>query len=327
MCAFERFIRSFGIVQTAFSKSTSSHIASCSSLLRTMVCRIEAHAEPDGRQRRHLLEQLEHDPDLGRRERPILRHERRDRSWPDIVSRIGHLLAVQDREAIDLLEDVADVDRRRRRAALDDGATMRPQVVWRDFGQQPVAPLGQQFALEDRSAHRPRAVRHRRRGQPLLAELAKALRFQEPALLPLLFDRRRASLADRPLGVDAQLAGTSERQPGRAVLAERDGLAPSIHPVIQPKREGPRWLHEDIHAVPVRHLVNFLFWFQMLKGCIRQHFGAPPKRPSGHFGRFVTPKSLYYQRLTSEKVPSRSSVLVTGLSETAVINMSKHRQS
>src|SRR6185437_13852591 len=101
---------------------------------------IEAHAEPNGRQCRHLLEQLEHDPDLGWRERPILRHERRDRSGPNIISRVGDLLAVQDREAIDLLEDVADVDRRRWRAALDDGATMRPQVVWRDFGQQPGAP-------------------------------------------------------------------------------------------------------------------------------------------------------------------------------------------
>lgn len=39
LCAFERFIRSFGIVQTAFSKSTSSQTACCSSLFRTIVSR------------------------------------------------------------------------------------------------------------------------------------------------------------------------------------------------------------------------------------------------------------------------------------------------
>lgn len=39
MCALERFIRSFGIDQTAFSKSTSSLTASCNSLLRTIESR------------------------------------------------------------------------------------------------------------------------------------------------------------------------------------------------------------------------------------------------------------------------------------------------
>ena len=39
---------------------------------------------------------------------------------PTSSAGIGDLLAVQDREAVDLLDDVADVDRRRRRAALDD---------------------------------------------------------------------------------------------------------------------------------------------------------------------------------------------------------------
>jgi type IV secretion system protein VirB9 len=115
---------------------------------------------------------------------------------------------------------------------------MSPQVIRRNLSQKPVAPLGQQLALEDRPAHRPRAVRHRRRAQPFLAELAKALRLEEAALLPLLFDRRRSSLADRPLGVDAQLSRSSERQPGRAVLAEGDSLAPPIHPVVQPSRAG-----------------------------------------------------------------------------------------
>lgn len=61
------FIRSLGIVQTALSKSTSSQTASCSSLFRTMVSMYSFHAEADRRQRRHVLELLEHDADLGRR--------------------------------------------------------------------------------------------------------------------------------------------------------------------------------------------------------------------------------------------------------------------
>ena len=50
----------------------------------------------------------------------VLRHEGGDRGRPDFVSGVGDLLAVQDREAVDLLDDVAHVDRGRRRAALDD---------------------------------------------------------------------------------------------------------------------------------------------------------------------------------------------------------------
>jgi hypothetical protein len=103
---------------------------------------IEAHAEPDGWQRRHLLELLEHDPDLSRRERPVLRYECRDRSRTYVVSRIGDLLAVQNREAVNLFDDVTDVDRSRRRAPLDDSAAVSPQVIWRDFRQKPISPHG-----------------------------------------------------------------------------------------------------------------------------------------------------------------------------------------
>jgi hypothetical protein len=41
-------------------------------------------------------------------------------------------------EAVDLLGDVANIDSRRRRAAFDDGSAMSPEIVRRDFGQQPV---------------------------------------------------------------------------------------------------------------------------------------------------------------------------------------------
>src|SRR6185437_5558883 len=152
----------------------------------------------------------------------------------------------------------------------------------------------------------------RRRGQPFLAELAKALRFQEPALLPLLFDRRRTSLADRPLGVDAKLARPRQRQARWPVLAEGDGLASPVHPVIQPKREGPRRLYEDIHAVPVRHLVNFLFWFQMLKSCIGQHRDCLlQKRPSGRFRASSRQNLFFLQIVRSKKRPSKGAHTLT----------------
>ena len=53
------------------------------------------------------------------------------------------------REAVNLFDDVSDVDRCRRRAPLDDGAAMSPEVVWRDFRQKPAPPYGKQLALED----------------------------------------------------------------------------------------------------------------------------------------------------------------------------------
>jgi hypothetical protein len=53
----------------------------------------------------------------------------------NVVSRVGHLLPVQNRKAVNLFDDVTDVDRRRRRAPLDDRAAMSPQIIRRDFSQ------------------------------------------------------------------------------------------------------------------------------------------------------------------------------------------------
>jgi hypothetical protein len=137
---------------------------------------------------------------------------RRSRSRPAyIISRVGDLLAVQNCEAVNLFDDVTNMDRGRRRTSLDDRPTMSSQVIRRDFRQKPVAPRRQQFAFEDRSAHGSRAVRHRRCGQPFLTEFAEALGFQEATLFPLLFDRRRSPFGDCPLGVDAQLTSARER--------------------------------------------------------------------------------------------------------------------
>lgn len=95
------------------------------------------------------------------------------------------------------------MDGGRRRAPFDDLAAVSAQVVGCDFCQETVSPDRHEFALEDRAAHRSRAVGHGRIGQPLLAEFAEALCFLDPALLPLLFDGRGPPLGDRPTGVYA----------------------------------------------------------------------------------------------------------------------------
>ena len=43
-----------------------------------------------------------------------------------LSSRVGYFLAVKNREAVNLLQDIANMDRRRRRPAINDPATQRP---------------------------------------------------------------------------------------------------------------------------------------------------------------------------------------------------------
>jgi hypothetical protein len=95
---------------------------------------------------------------------------------------------VQDRKAVDLFDDVADVDGGCRRAAIHDDQAVGAKIAGGDLRQETIAPRGQQLTLEDRAAHRAVAIGHGRRSQPLLSELAKALRLLDPPLLPLLFN-------------------------------------------------------------------------------------------------------------------------------------------
>jgi len=82
----------------------------------------------------------------------ILRDEGRDRGGAHLVSRVTDLLAVQDGEAVDLLDDVADVDGGRRRAPGFDLGAKLTKVVGRDFAKEPVFPDGQDIPVEDRLA-------------------------------------------------------------------------------------------------------------------------------------------------------------------------------
>ena len=76
----------------------------------------ETHPEPDRWQRSHIVELLEHHANFRRRQRPAPWNKCRDRGGADIVGGIGELLAVRDRKPVDLLEDVADMERRDRRS-------------------------------------------------------------------------------------------------------------------------------------------------------------------------------------------------------------------
>ena len=135
-----------------------------------------------------MLELLEHDADLGRRQRTVLGREGSNRSRTDVIGRVRDLLAMENGEGVDLLQDIPHMDGCRRRAPFHDLGAVCAQVIRRDLGQQPIPPDGLEFALEDGAAHGARAVGHGRACQPLLSELTEALGILDPTLVPLLLD-------------------------------------------------------------------------------------------------------------------------------------------
>ena len=102
----------------------------------------------------------------------------------------------------ELLQDIAHMDGGRRGAPFDDLAAVSAQIVRCDLCQETIPPDGH-FAFEDGATHRACAIGHGRVGQPFLAELAEALCFLDPALLPLLLDGGRPPFGDRAPRVDA----------------------------------------------------------------------------------------------------------------------------
>ena len=49
---------------------------------------------------------------------------------------------MQNRKAVNLLNDITDVEGRRLRAPIDDGAAVSPQLIRRDFRQKPISQRG-----------------------------------------------------------------------------------------------------------------------------------------------------------------------------------------
>lgn len=80
-----------------------------------------------------MLQFLEHDADLGRGQRAIPGDEGRDRGGGHVVGRVADLLAVENGETVDLLDDVANMDGRRRRAAILHLVTERPHILGCDL--------------------------------------------------------------------------------------------------------------------------------------------------------------------------------------------------
>src|SRR5690606_41556487 len=97
--------------------------------------------------------------------------------------------------------------------------------------------------------------------------------------LPSLLPRSRAlrPLHSFPTRRSSDLS-SCERNAVTSVPAEIDSLAAPIQPVIQAEGDQTRRRDTDIHAVPVRHLVDFVFWFQRLKRSVRQHLRAASEK-------------------------------------------------
>lgn len=211
----------------------------------------ELQAETDRRQGRHLPQQVQSDPDLRRRQRPVTRPEGGDGGRSDPVCRIVDLLAVQDGVGVDLFDDVPDVDGRRRRAPFDDHLAVGAKVVGRDLVQQPVAPLRQDFPVEDGPPHVAGAVRHGRMIHPALGHILEAAGLLQAPFGPLLLQSGRDAFGDHPLGVDDLLAGLCERQAGGAVGAQRHGFPPPVEPVIVLEGDAALGRDQQVQTVPV----------------------------------------------------------------------------
>jgi hypothetical protein len=178
---------------------------------------------------------------------------------------------VQDREAVDLLDDVADVERGGRRAAMLHLRTEHAKIVRRHLRQQAVLPGWQDVAIEDRLTHGARAVRHACLLEPAFARAGDGRGRLSSTARPLLFLRGALAGRNRLARSEAPLAGFGERQAGGAVDAERQCLAPAIDAVVVAETDSARRHHRDVHTVTVSHLVGFLLRFQPPDRDVGQH--------------------------------------------------------
>lgn len=109
------------------------------------------------------------------------------------------------------------------------------------------------------------------------------------------------------------LSGQRERDAVSAISAEIDRLAASIQPIVQPKRDRATGHDADIHPVTVSNLVDFLSWFQCLKGGVRQYPLPPEKYRQYGFEAPRQELPFSFNALRYKKVPSRASFAPTVL--------------
>jgi hypothetical protein len=63
--------------------------------------------------------------------------------------------------------------------------------------------------------------------------------------------------------------------------AERQALAPAVHPVVQAKGDRPGGRDGEANAVTVRDLVDSISWFQELELAVVQHGRSPASPGTG----------------------------------------------
>jgi hypothetical protein len=61
-------------------------------------------------------------------------------------------------------------------------------------------------------------------------------------------------------------------------IVRSDGLAPPVQAMVQAKRDRSRRHDANVHAVPIRNLVNLPLRPQRLDRSIRQHFRVTSKK-------------------------------------------------
>ena len=131
------FVRNFGMVHTAASKSTSSHVASIDSLLRTIVSKMRRKASrivgmsPPAAT---VDACTEFPRETGPGPFGTNVATRRD---ANLISWILEFFAVQIRVGINLLADIAKLNRGSRCTPLLDPHAERMQIIGGDLAEQP----------------------------------------------------------------------------------------------------------------------------------------------------------------------------------------------
>jgi hypothetical protein len=88
---------------------------------------------------------------------------------------------------------------------------------------------------------------------------------------PLLPLRWTLACRDRLARGQAPLADFGERQPGGAIDAQRQGLAPAFDALVIAETDGAGRHDRNVHTVTVSHLVGFLVRFQSFDRDVSQH--------------------------------------------------------
>ncbi|MCY1229794.1 hypothetical protein D9M72_421810 [compost metagenome] len=219
------------------------------------------------------LQLMKGQPNFGWAQRPVLRHESGDGRRFNVVSRILDLLAMQDRERIDLFHDVANMDRSCRRPTSLYLGTQGSQIVRGDFGQQPVFEDRQDVAVDDAFTHRARAVGHARTGQPLRQRFTEILGSVQAPFSALLLKRGRLAQGDHALGIEQLLASHGQGNASWPIAPDGQRFSASIETVVVAKGDGTGRRYRHVHPIAVGSLVQLGLGLEIAQFGISKHRG------------------------------------------------------